>query len=103
MPFYETGRGRKNGLSKKELDLVRDSIQNVKPHQIFAAGDLSDPHGTHRICLEAVQTVLKEMKDEDWTDECYIWLYRGIWQDIEVSDIDMAVPLSTGERLKKRK
>lgn len=103
MPFYETGRVRKSPLSKKDLELVKDVILKVKPHQIFAAGDLSDPHGTHRICLEAVLTVLRNLKDEDWIDDCYVWLYRGIWQDIDVSDIDMAVPLSPDERLKKRK
>lgn len=103
MPFYETGRVRKDKLSEADLKLVRNIIQEVKPHQLYAAGDQSDPHGTHRICLEAVQRVLMEMKEEDWIDDCYVWLYRGIWQDLDVSDIDMAVPLSPGERLKKRK
>jgi glucosamine-6-phosphate deaminase len=75
----------------------------VKPHQLYAAGDQSDPHGTHRICLEAVLRVLNELKGEEWMNDCYVWLYRGIWQDMDVSEIDMAVPLSPGERLKKRK
>lgn len=103
MPFYETGHVRKNSLSEQDYELVREAVKSVKPHQIFAAGDLSDPHGTHRICLEAVLDVLKELKNEEWFKDCYVWLYRGIWQDIEVSDIDMAVPLSPGERMKKRK
>lgn len=103
MPFYETGRARKNALSERDFELVRETIRSLKPHQIFAAGDLSDPHGTHRICLEAVQNVLSELNGEDWMDDCRIWLYSGIWQDVDVSEIDMAVPLSPGERLKKRK
>lgn len=103
MPFYETGKVQKNSLSKEDLRLVKEAVLKVKPHQIFAAGDLSDPHGTHRICLEAVQTVLQNLKDEDWMEECFVWLYRGIWQDVDVSEIDMAVPLSPGERQKKRK
>lgn len=103
MPFYETGRAQKNKLTGEDFKQVRDVINRIKPHQIFAAGDLSDPHGTHRICLDAIQQVLSEMKDEDWMRQCYIWRYQGIWQDLDVSDIDMAVPLSPGERLKKRK
>jgi glucosamine-6-phosphate deaminase len=103
MPFYETGRVRKEKLGDTDLQRVREIIQQVKPHQLYAAGDQSDPHGTHRICLEAVLRVLNELKGEEWMNDCYIWLYRGIWQDMDVSEIDMAVPLSPGERLKKRK
>mgnify|MGYP006275942843 FL=1 len=103
MPFYETGRVRKEKLGDTDLQRVREIIQQVKPHQLYAAGDQSDPHGTHRICLEAVLMVLNELKGEEWMNDCYIWLYRGIWQDMDVSEIDMAVPLSPGERLKKRK
>ena len=103
MPFYETGRVRKEKLGDTDLQRVREIIQQVKPHQLYAAGDQSDPHGTHRICLEAVLMVLNELKGEEWMNDCYIWLYRGIWQDMDVREIDMAVPLSPGERLKKRK
>jgi glucosamine-6-phosphate deaminase len=103
MPFYETGRARKKKLSDEDFKLVEDVIQQVKPHQIYAAGDLSDPHGTYRICWDAIQKALGEMKKEEWFNDCYVWLYRGIWQDLEVSEIDMAVPLSPGERLKKRR
>ncbi len=103
MPFYETGRERKKSLTKEDINLVRKTIQEVKPHQIYAAGDLSDPHGTYRICWDAIRMALKEIEKEEWYKDCYIWLYRGIWQNVEVSDIDMAVPLSPGERLKKRK
>lgn len=103
MPFYETGRAKKNDLSDRDLSLIKEVIEKVKPHQIYAAGDLSDPHGTHRICWDAIQQTLHELKQEKWFKECYVWLYRGVWQDWDVSDIDMAVPLSPGERMKKRR
>ncbi len=103
MPFYETGRARKNKLGEKDITLIREVIEKVKPHQIYAAGDLSDPHGTHRICWDAIYRVLKNFEGEDWFNDCYVWLYSGVWQDVDVSGIDMAVPLSPGERLKKRR
>jgi glucosamine-6-phosphate deaminase len=103
MPFYETGRAKKNDLADQDFKLIGDVIKHVKPHQIYAAGDLSDPHGTHRICWEAIRDTLESMKNEPWMNECYVWLYRGVWQDWDVSEIDMAVPLSPGERLRKRR
>lgn len=103
MSFYETGRERKNRLSDGDIQSIRDIIHQIKPHQIYAAGDLSDPHGTHRLCWNAIEIVLHEMKDEGWAQDCFVWLYRGVWQDLDVSEIDMAVPLSPGERLKKRR
>jgi glucosamine-6-phosphate deaminase len=103
MPFYETGRAKKNDLGKQDLKLIKDMILKVKPHQIYAAGDLSDPHGTHRICWDAIRKNLNELKDEEWAKDCNVWLYRGVWKDWDVSEIDMAVPLSPGERLKKRR
>tara|TARA_R100001143_G_scaffold4167_1_gene7008 strand:+ start:35381 stop:37294 length:1914 start_codon:yes stop_codon:yes gene_type:complete len=103
MSFYETGRERKNRLSDEDIQSIRDIIHKIKPHQIYAAGDLSDPHGTHRLCWNAIEMVLHEMKDEGWAQDCFVWLYRGVWQDLDVSEIDMAVPLSPGERLKKRR
>lgn len=103
MPFYETGRAKKNELGKKDLSLIHEIIDKVQPHQIYAAGDLSDPHGTHRICWDAIRGTLENLKEEPWMRDCYIWLYRGIWQDWDISEIDMAVPLSPGERLKKRR
>lgn len=103
MPFYETGRATKKDLSDDDYKRVRDAIEEVKPHQIYAAGDLSDPHGTHRICRDAIRHALEQLKTEKWFGDCYVWLYRGVWQDWDISDIDMAVPLSPGERLKKRR
>ncbi|MDX1592144.1 MAG: glucosamine-6-phosphate deaminase [Balneolaceae bacterium] len=103
MPFYETGRAKKDDLVQKDLDLITNIIKKVKPHQLYAAGDLSDPHGTHRICWDAIRESLSKLGKESWMKECYVWLYRGVWQDWDVSEIDMAVPLSPGERLRKRR
>ena len=103
MPFYETGRVKKNPLTEVDLKRIKELMVNVKPHQIYAAGDLSDPHGTHRICWNAIRTVLDELSDKEWMKNCNVWLYKGVWQDWDISDIDMAVPLSPDERLKKRR
>lgn len=103
MPFYETGRAKKSPLSEDDLKLIKNLITEVKPHQIYAAGDLSDPHGTHRICWNAIRKALDELNGEEWMKDCYVWLYKGVWQDWDISDIDMAVPLSPDERLKKRR
>ncbi|HKK44366.1 MAG TPA: glucosamine-6-phosphate deaminase, partial [Balneolaceae bacterium] len=102
MPFYETGGSRKKPLSDADIDIMVSLLQKIKPHQIYAAGDLSDPHGTHRICLEALKKALRQVKEEAWFDDCYVWLYRGAWQEWEVHEIEMAVPLSPGELNRKR-
>lgn len=103
MPFYETGRAKKNDLSDKDFEIVQNVMEKVKPQQMYAAGDLSDPHGTHRICWDAIRKTLQKLENTDWVKDCYVWLYRGVWNDWDVSEIDMAVPLSPGERLKKRR
>ncbi|MGD8427945.1 MAG: PIG-L family deacetylase, partial [Balneolaceae bacterium] len=102
MPFYETGGSRKKPLSDEDINIMVSLLRKLKPHQIYAAGDLSDPHGTHRICLEALKKALKEVEGEDWFNDCYVWLYRGAWQEWEVHEIEMAVPLSPGELKRKR-
>ncbi|MGM0546810.1 MAG: glucosamine-6-phosphate deaminase [Bacteroidota bacterium] len=103
MPFYETGRVKKKPLSQEDVDIIVDLLREIKPHQVYAAGDLSDPHGTHRVCLKAILDALKECEDDDWADECYVWLYRGAWQEWEINEIEMAVPLSPQELRKKRR
>jgi len=103
MPFYETGKAQKNSLTDTDIVLVTKLMEDIQPHQIYAAGDLTDPHGTYRICWSAIQQSLRKVQNQEWIKECYIWLYRGIWQNLEVSEIDMAVPLSPDERLKKRR
>ena len=102
LPFYETGGIKKGELTKKDIDIVVELMQTIKPHQIYAAGDLTDPHGTHRVCIEAVLRAFERLKDEEWAKECHIWLYRGAWQEWDLSVADMAVPLSPAEMIKKR-
>ncbi|MEQ8523182.1 glucosamine-6-phosphate deaminase [Gracilimonas sp.] len=103
LPFYETGKVRKKPIGPEDIEITKDIIKKVKPHQIYAAGDLSDPHGTHRVCLDAVFSALRELQDETWMKDCWTWLYRGAWQEWDIEDIEMAVPLSPEETDRKRK
>lgn len=103
MPFYETGLVKKNPLGDEDVRVIIDLLQEIKPHQVYAAGDLSDPHGTHRVCLAAILRALDQLKNEAWMEDCRVWLYRGAWQEWDINDIDMAVPISPGELLRKRK
>lgn len=102
MPFYETGAVRKKPLSEADIVIVMNLLEKVKPHQVYAAGDLSDPHGTHRVCLAAITTALHRLKDRAWMKDCVVWLYRGAWQEWEPHEIEMAVPLSPDEVVRKR-
>jgi glucosamine-6-phosphate deaminase len=101
MPFYETGRVRKKPLSEEDVRIIVDLLENIRPHQIYVAGDLSDPHGTHRTCLSAVLRGIERVKERDWFRGCEVWLYRGAWQEWEPERIDMAVPLSPKELQRK--
>lgn len=103
MPFYETGKVKKKPLSEKDIEIIIDLLEEIKPHQIYAAGDLSDPHGTHRVCLAAIYKALARLKKRQWLKDCYVWLYRGAWQEWDIDQIEMAVPLSPDELLRKRK
>ncbi len=102
LPFYETGGIKKGQRTQKDIDIIIDLLQKVKPHQIYLAGDLADPHGTHRVCTEAVLEALDQLKGEAWMKECHVWLYRGAWMEWELGKVDMAVPLSPDELIKKR-
>ena len=102
LPFYETGGIKKGELTQADTDIIIKLLREVKPHQIFAAGDLSDPHGTHRVCIEAVLNAIERMKDDEWLRDCHMWLYRGAWQEWSLGAVDMAVPLSPAEMIKKR-
>lgn len=102
LPFYETGQIRKNPISLDDIAIVADSIAKIKPHQVFAAGDLADPHGTHEVCLNAVFAAMKSLKTESYMKDCWLWLYRGAWHEWDIHEIDMAVPLSPDEVMLKR-
>ena len=102
LPFYETGGIKKGERSQKDIDIIIELLQKVQPHQIYLAGDLADPHGTHRVCTEAVLEALNQLKDAAWLKDCHVWLYRGAWMEWELGKVDMAVPLSPDEVIKKR-
>ena len=103
LPFYETGLIEKNTPSQKDLDLTIALIEELKPHQIYAAGDLADPHGTHRVCLNIIFSSLDALKTKSFMKDCWIWLYRGAWHEWEIHEIEMAVPMSPDQVLRKRK
>ena len=102
LPFYETGGISKSPFTQADIDIVANLLREVKPHQIYAAGDLSDPHGTHRTCIEIVLEAIEVVKDDEWFKECHLWLYRGAWMEWDLGSVDMAVPLSPIEMIKKR-
>ncbi|SHF53810.1 glucosamine-6-phosphate deaminase [Bacteroides luti] len=102
LPFYETGKIQKSPISEKDVEIVRALLQEVKPHQIFVAGDLADPHGTHRVCTDSVLAAIDLEKSEKWMKECRIWMYRGAWAEWEIEHIEMAVPISPEELRLKR-
>ncbi|SHG35332.1 glucosamine-6-phosphate deaminase [Flavobacterium segetis] len=102
LPFYETGLVQKNPLGSTDIAIVKDIISKIKPHQVFAAGDLADPHGTHEVCLNAIFAAMAQLKSEPYMNDCWLWLYRGAWHEWDIHEIDMAVPLSPDEVLLKR-
>jgi glucosamine-6-phosphate deaminase len=104
LPFYETGTIQKNPMSEADIKITIDLLQSIKPHQVYCAGDLADPHGTHKVCLEVVFEAMKRLKKsgEEWVKDCWVWLYKGAWQEWDVSEIEMAIPMSPDQVLKKR-
>ncbi len=102
MPFYETGKVQKAPLGKADIDMVKNLIEEVKPHQIYAAGDLADPHGTHKVCLDAIFEAVHQIKHKNFMKDCWLWLYRGAWAEWEIHEIEMAVPMSPDQVMQKR-
>ncbi len=102
LPFYETGKVKKNTITETDVMIVKDYIESIKPHQIYVAGDLADPHGTHKVCLDAILASVDMMKDDKWFEDCRIWMYRGAWMEWEIDHIEMAVPISPEELRQKR-
>jgi len=103
LPFYETGSIEKKPLGEKDIEITMSLIEKVKPHQIYAAGDLADPHGTHKVCLDAVFEAVKRLKAKKFMKDCWVWLYRGAWQEWNIDEIEMAVPMGPDQVLEKRK
>ena len=104
LPFYESGKIEKLPMTEKDVEIVRALLQEVKPHQIYVAGDLADPHGTHRKCTDAVLAAvdLEKQAGAAWLDDCRIWMYRGAWAEWEIENIEMCVPMSPEELRGKR-
>lgn len=103
LPFYETGAVKKAPISQDDIDIMNHLIKNIRPHQIYAAGDLADPHGTHRLCIDALQQSLSQLRKEPFLKDCWVWLYRGAWHEYEPYEIDMAVPMSPAQVRRKRR
>ena len=104
LPFYETGTIEKKPMEEKDIELTIELLREIKPHQLFCAGDLADPHGTHKVCLDVVLEALKRIKaaGDTWIKNCWLWLYKGAWQEWNIDEIEMAVPMSPDQVLKKR-
>ena len=103
LPFYETGAIKKNPIGEADIEKTKNLIENIKPHQIYAAGDLADPHGTHKVCLDAIFAAVKELKPKKFMKDCWLWLYRGAWQEWSIDEIEMAVPMGPDQVQEKRK
>jgi glucosamine-6-phosphate deaminase len=102
MPFYETGTIRKKPIGEVDIQLIMDIIEEVQPHQIYAAGDLADPHGTHKVCLDAIFEAIQRLKHREYMKSCWVWLYKGAWAEWDIDQIEMAVPMSPDQVFKKR-
>jgi len=102
LPFYETGTIEKLPIGEADINLTKALIDQIKPHQIYAAGDLADPHGTHKACLDVIFASVKALKHKSYMNDCWVWLYRGAWQEWGIEDIEMAVPMGPDQVLEKR-
>ena len=104
LPFYETGTIDKNPMGEADVINTMELLNKIQPHQIFCAGDLADPHGTHKVCLDVVFESMRRLKDsgETWVKDCWVWLYKGAWQEWDISEIEMAIPMSPDQVMKKR-
>lgn len=104
LPFYETGTIEKKPMGEEDIIITMDLLQRIKPHQVFCAGDLADPHGTHKVCLDIIFESIRRLKEsgEEWLKDCWVWLYKGAWQEWDISEIEMAIPMSPDQVMKKR-
>ncbi|MEP7107795.1 MAG: glucosamine-6-phosphate deaminase [Ferruginibacter sp.] len=104
LPFYETGAIQKNPMGEEDVQSTVNLLRKLRPHQVYCAGDLADPHGTHKVCLDIIFEAFKRIKagGDDWINECWVWLYKGAWQEWDISEIEMAIPMSPDQVMKKR-
>lgn len=104
LPFYETGTIEKKPMSEKDVKVTVELLQKIKPHQVYCAGDFADPHGTHLVCFNVVLEALRRIKanGEEWINDCWLWLYKGAWQEWNIEEIEMAIPMSPDQVMSKR-
>ncbi len=104
LPFYDRAKFSKELKTEDDIQQTMELLQRIQPHQIFTAGDFADPHGTHKVCFNIlIEAFSRLRKTESWTKDCWIWLYRGAWHEFGIHEIEMAVPLSPAEVIRKRK
>jgi glucosamine-6-phosphate deaminase len=109
LPFYETGTIEKKPISEKDIKITTELLRKIKPQQVYCAGDFTDPHGTHIVCFNVVVEALRRIKREargsanyEWINDCWLWLYKGAWQEWNMEEIEMAIPMSPDQVMKKR-
>ncbi|MCB0775848.1 MAG: glucosamine-6-phosphate deaminase [Chitinophagaceae bacterium] len=102
LPFYETGTIEKKPIGDDDINIIAALIEQIEPHQIYAAGDLADPHGTHKVCLDGIFAAIKRIKHLEFMKDCWLWLYKGAWAEWDIDIIEMAIPMSPEQVLKKR-
>lgn len=104
LPFYETGTIEKNPMGEKDVEITIELLRKIKPHQVYCAGDFADPHGTHLVCFNVVLEALRRIKadGDEWINDCWLWLYKGAWQEWNIEEIEMAIPMSPDQVVKKR-
>ena len=104
LPFYETGTIEKNPMGEADVENTMELLNRLKPQQLFCAGDFADPHGTHKVCFDVVIEALHRIKQSGaaWVNDCWLWLYKGAWQEWDITEIEMAVPMSPDQVMKKR-
>jgi glucosamine-6-phosphate deaminase len=104
LPFYETGTIEKKPMGEEDIRITMDILREIKPHQVYCAGDLADPHGTHKVCLDVIFESFRRLKEagDEWLKDCWVWLYKGAWQEWDIAEIEMAIPMSPDQLMKKR-
>jgi glucosamine-6-phosphate deaminase len=104
LPFYETGTIEKNPMGEEDVIITMKLLNEIKPQQIYCAGDFADPHGTHKVCFDVVVEALNRLRaaNEPWIKDCWLWLYKGAWQEWDITEIEMAVPMSPDQVVRKR-
>ncbi len=109
LPFYETGTIEKKPMGEADIEQTIALLHQIQPHQVYCAGDFADPHGTHKVCFDIVAESLRHIKtnaknneDYNWINNCWLWLYKGAWQEWDINEIEMAVPMSPDQVVKKR-